>query len=185
MSEVHVTGLADLQKFLDQLPVKVEMNVMRGALRAGAKLIKDDAVARCPVGKPSAEGARLYGGYAGALRDSIRLSARRKGSVLSVSVKAGGKTRQGADVWYAHLIEFTGAVAHIIRSTNRKALSFGKAGGVFRSVLHPGMKAKPFLRPALDAQASNAVVAAAEYMKKRLATKQGLDTSEVQIGVDE
>jgi hypothetical protein len=41
------------------------------------------------------------------------------------------------------------------------------------------------MRPALDAQASAAVVAAAEYMKDRLATKHGLDTSDVVIEGDE
>ena len=42
---VHVKGLSDLQAFLDQLPAKVERNVMRGGLRAGANVIKPAAYA--------------------------------------------------------------------------------------------------------------------------------------------
>jgi len=48
-------------------------------------------------------------------------------------------------------------------------------------VQHPGSRPKPFMRPALDGRAQDAVVAAAQYMKRRLATKNGLDTSSVEI----
>ena len=41
------------------------------------------------------------------------------------------------------------------------------------------------MRPALDSQATRAVVAAGEYIKRRLATKHGLDTSGVMIEGDE
>jgi hypothetical protein len=37
------------------------------------------------------------------------------------------------------------------------------------------------MRPALDGQSSAAVVAAGEYIKKRLATKHGLDTADINI----
>ncbi len=43
MNNINVRGLADLQKFLDQLPAKLETNVMRGALMAGLKPIEQDA----------------------------------------------------------------------------------------------------------------------------------------------
>lgn len=185
MSEIRVKGLSELQKFLDQLPVKLEANVMRGALRAGLKPIKDAAVANAPVGQPNEEGKRLYGHYPGALRDSIRISGTRiKGRRVTASLKAGGKNKKtGADVFYAHIIEFTGAVAHTVTAKNRKWLSFG--GRFFQSVEHPGMKATPFMRPALDAQAGNAVIATAEHIKKRLATKHGLDTADIEITEDE
>jgi HK97 gp10 family phage protein len=182
---VHVKGLSDLNKFLQELPVKLERNVLRGALRAGVKPIKAAAVAACPVGEPSAEGKRLYGHYKGALRDSIRITTRSKGGRVTASVMAGGKTKKGADVFYAHMIEFTGAVAHVIKAPFWKGVKALFIGGRFlKSVHHPGMRAKPFMRPALDAQAQNAVIASAEYMKKRLATKEGLDTSGVLIEGD-
>jgi hypothetical protein len=41
------------------------------------------------------------------------------------------------------------------------------------------------MRPALDQQAQAAVIATAEYMKNRLATKEGLDTADIVIAGDE
>jgi len=183
MSEtIRVTGLSELQKFMDTLAPKLEANVMRGALRSGSKLIMEQAKANVPVGATASENARLYGGYAGALRDSIRLGTRIKGHWVAARVIVGGKTKGGADVWYAHIIEYTGAKPHSITAKDRKGLSIG--GLFFQSVQHPGMKARPFLRPALDHRAQPAVIAAAEYLKRRLATKEGLDTSEVRIEGD-
>lgn len=170
MSEIRVNGLADLQKFLDQLPAKIETNVMRGALRAGAKAVLEAARQNAPVGEPSETNKRKYSLYAGALRDSLRLSVkidRRKSQVVA-RVVAGGKSKKtGADVYYSNMVEF-GTRKHIIGDGQ-----------------HPGVAARPFLRPALDSQASSAVAATGEYIKKRLATKNGLDTSEINIEAEE
>lgn len=178
---VHIKGLSDLARFLDELPDKIKNNVMRGSMRAGMEVIKDAAVALAPEGKPSDEGARLYGLYPGALRDSIRLGSRISGDDVIASVRVGSRKRNqhGAIVWYAHIIEFTGAAAHDIVPKVGGSLFLG---GVFRKVAHhPGMRAHPFMRPAFDANARAAVVATAEYMKDTLATKNGLDTSAVII----
>ena len=45
MADVKVKGLADLNKFLQQLPAKVEQSVLRGALRAGANVVMAEAKA--------------------------------------------------------------------------------------------------------------------------------------------
>jgi HK97 gp10 family phage protein len=181
---IKVTGLSDLQALLDTLPPKLELNVMRGALRAGGKLIMQEAVANVPVGPTSSGNADKYGGYAGALRDSIHLGTKISRPYVMARVVVGGKTKTGADVWYAHIIEFTGAVPHTISAKGKAALSIG--GLLYQSVQHPGMKAHPFLRPALDSKGRDAVIAAAEYMKTRLATKEGLDTAAILIaGEDE
>ena len=180
---IKVTGLAELQALLDTLPDKLELNVMRGALRAGAKLIMQEAVANVPVGATSTGNADKYGGYAGALRDSIHIGTKLSRPYVIARVVVGGKMKNGADVWYAHIIEFTGAVPHTISARGKAALSIG--GLLFQSVHHPGMKAHPFLRPALDAKAQAAVIASAEYMKMRLAKKEGLDTADIVIEGDE
>lgn len=41
------------------------------------------------------------------------------------------------------------------------------------------------MRPALDSNITAAVVAAGNYVKSRLATKQGLDTSHIMVEGDE
>lgn len=153
----HVKGLSDLQKLLDTLPAKVEGNVLRGGLRAGANVI----------------------------RDAARANVRRVSGQLADSLKAGSSARGGkviarayTRVFYGRFVEY-GTRPHAIAAAVGKALSF--AGGAYRSIDHPGAQPRPFLRPALDHQASAAVVAAAEYMRRRLATKHGLDTADIEI----
>ena len=195
MSEIHVKGLQDLHKLLQMLPAKIEANVLRGALYAGAKVIRDEAKQLAPVAPPTGKNRRLYKGYAGALRDSIRAGAMvdRKAGKVYAYVRAGshGKTRKGkgADAYYARWVEY-GTAAHVIRARaggpsasvlnrrmKRGSLRIGDAY-VGASVMHPGARPRPFLRPALDSKAREAVVAAAVYMRKRLATKHGLMQAE-------
>jgi HK97 gp10 family phage protein len=164
MAEVNVKGLRELQALLDTLPAKVEANVMRGALRAGMKVVEAEAEKNVPV----ATGA-LYAG--------LKIGTRRRGSVVTANVKATGIHGP-----VAHLIEF-GTRAHQIRPKTKEALSFN--GNFGEVVNHPGVAPRPFMRPALDSKANAAVSAAAEYMKRRLATKHGLDTAHIRVEGDE
>lgn len=163
MSEVQVTGLKELAQFLDELPAKLQNNVMRGALRAGMKPVQADAKMAVAV-------------VSGQLRDGLKISTRNKAGMVTASLKATGKHG-----YIARFVEF-GTRPHTISAKDGGALAFG--GGVYQSVQHPGAKPHPFMRPALDGQASNAVVAAAEYMKDRLSTQHGLDTAGVLIEGD-
>lgn len=161
---VYVKGLDQLQKFLDQLPAKVERNVMRGALRAGAR----DAI--LPAAKAGVHNV------SGDLQKSLRVSVRAKRGTVTAAVKT--------DLFYAKFVEY-GTRRHWITSRDGKALSIG---GLFfvKAVEHPGTAPRPFLRPALDTQAAAAVLAAGEYIRNRLATKEGLDAaSDVQLEIEE
>ena len=181
-STVNVTGLAELKQFLDTLAPRIQMNIARSALRAGAKVIADEARLICPDGPASDEGVKLYGGHPGALRDSIRTGSRSKNGVAIGYVKAGGKSK-GVDVFYAHMVEF-GTAAHGIglKYGGLKKIAFG--GKVFNSVWHPGMTPKPFLRPAFDAKAQEAVIAVGEQIRARLESG-GLDVADILIEGDE
>ncbi len=162
--DVHVRGLAELQKFLDQLPAKIEANVMRGALRAGMNVVK-----------PAAQSG--VHSVSGELAKGLRVGTKRKGGVVISYLRA-----RGPHGFVARWVEY-GTAAHPIVSRGGHSLAFG--GRFVKSVLHPGAKPKPFMRPALDTQAQAAVIAAGEYTKNRLATKEGLDTSHVTIQGDE
>lgn len=147
MPEIQMHGLADLQTLLDELPAKIEANVLRGGLRAGAKVIEEEAKQAVPEAS-------------GALRDSIRVSMRSRRGIVQATVKAGGKK-----AWYAHLVEF-GTARHWIKPKSRKSLLLA---GLAREVVeHPGAKPKPFMRPAFDTKAQDAIQAMADYIKKRL-----------------
>jgi len=160
MSDIRVKGLADLNKFLQQLPAKVEQSVLRGALRAGANVVMAEAKANVPVDS-------------GQLRDGLKVSTSSRRGRVTAKVKATGK-----HAFIAPWLEY-GTAAHKITAKKGKGLFFG---GLFvKGVQHPGSRPKPFMRPALDGRAQDAVVAAAQYMKRRLATKNGLDTSSVEI----
>lgn len=177
----HIKGGAELQKFLETLPAKIERNIIRGALRAGATVIKQAAVANVPVGPTSSENAKAYGGYLGALRDTIRVSAKVRAGRVTASVIAGGKTKNGADVYYAQWVEY-GTRPHTITVANAEGLSFG--GHFYKSVEHPGAKPHPFMRRAFDTSARAAIPAIAEKVRSRL-TKEGIDTSEAILEGDE
>lgn len=182
--DISVTGLAALQQYLNQLPAKVERNIMTGALRSGANVIRKAAKAAAPIGPPSSSGRKKYKLYEGALRDSVRVTTRTRGGIVTATVHAGGKLKNGAVVFYAHMIERTGAVAHLIKAQKGSALTI--AGQQVSEVPdHPGMDAKPFMRPALDTQAGAAFVATGNYVKQRLQTKEGLDTADIVIELAE
>jgi len=180
-----IKGGKELQDLLNTLPVKIERNIMRSALRAGAGVIRD--AARKNVNSDT-----------GTLAKSIRVSTRSRRGEVTATVKA--------DAFYAHMVEF-GTLAHWIsvrdearpsRMTRRgrKTHSIGtlnkmahrgslKIGGNFvgESVEHPGATPHPFMRPALDENQAAAIRAVGEQIRARL-TKQGLDTP-AGLGVDD
>jgi HK97 gp10 family phage protein len=152
-----VTGLNELLAALDDFTVKFEVNVLRGALRAGAKpmaaIVKDTA----PV--------ESGGKHPGALKNSVRISSRTTAGVVRATVKIGDKV-----AFYASWVA-TGTRPHVIRASAGKALSFG---GIERSeVNHPGAKPNDFMLKALDASGQPSLEAVAAYVIKRF-TKEGI-----------
>ena len=151
MLETQINGLEELQKMLDQLPVNVEKKVVRGALRAGQKVVLDQAKA-------------TIHNVSGELANSLRISTRAgKDGKISSRVVAGNKT-----AFYAHMVEF-GTAKHLIKPKSRKSMVIA---GMMREVVnHPGAKKKPFMRPAADAAAhenSEAITAFKKYLARRI-----------------
>ena len=166
MSRINITGGKELAQFLQQLPVKLEKNIMRGALRAGAKVILDEARINVPV-------------QYGELKKSLRVSTNAKRGRVEAKVKAGSKAKsKGGKIkgWYAAIVEF-GASPHIIKGKGGKMLKFTARDGrkiEIAQVNHPGFKPRPYLRPALDAKAKASIVEVGNYIKARL-TKEGIN----------
>lgn len=150
-----VHGGRELQELLDTLPGKMQKNINRAGLRAGAAVFLAEVKQRIPV-------------LRGALRDSARITTRAKGSEVSASVKVGNR-----QAWYAHLVEF-GTRPHVIKPKNAGGtMQFG--GITARSVDHPGTRARPFMRPTADDKTPEAIAAVTKKIRERL-TKQGLNT---------
>jgi HK97 gp10 family phage protein len=183
---VRINGLSDLQKVLNELPVKMERNVMRSALRAGAQVVLKGAQANIN------DDTR-------ALSQSLRVSTRAKRGQVTATVKT--------DLFYAKMVEF-GTSQHFItvdedarpgRITRRGYRSYSIStlndmvkrgslviGGAFvgQSVAHPGARPHPFMRPALDSEAGRALEAVGMAIRRRL-TKQGIDVPAAPLPGDE
>ena len=146
-------GGKELQDYLNQLPAKIERNVMRSALRQGANVIRAEAQATVPVGK-------------GDLRKSIKVKTRSKRGQVSATIETKD--------FKAHWIEF-GTQPHEIKpSKTGGVLAFGDT--IAKSVNHPGTQPQPFMQPAVDSKTSEAVLAVGEQIRKVLATKHGINT---------
>ena len=158
-SSVEIRGLAELHKTLQELPAKIERNVLRGGLRAGAKVMEAEAARLCPEGLPTLDSVKR-GAREGELKRSIRVTMRASKSTVRAQLKAGNKV-----AWYAHLVEF-GTARHWIKPKSRKSLF---VAGLFKEVIdHPGARPKPFMRPAFDSKWRAAIDAMAEYIRGRL-----------------
>lgn len=167
----EIDGLDEVLANLQQLPSAVEYNAVRGGLVAGCEVIaqraRETLQANGSVSPPSAT-AQRYGAMQGQLMRSIKvlpLNGSNKGWV-NCKVSAGSKI-----AYYARWVEF-GTAPHQIKSMFGKILDFG---GTFRQVIdHPGARAKPFMRPALDGARSDAVEAFVNFCKQQLQVQANL-----------
>lgn len=167
---VEIRGLRDLHELLQRFPARIERNVVQGALRAGANVVAKRAKEIAGISKRTGE-----------LQKSIRVSAsKQKGSSqgrVSVRVVAGNEK-----AFYAHLIEYgtgsfyqgTGTKSKRApfsikpkRGRGKKALAFGD-DSVYSSVVHPGIRPRPFMRSALDSTQEQYLRAIIKYTVKRI-----------------
>ncbi len=147
MANVQMSGMAELAESLKQFPVKLEVQVMASALRGGAKVVQQQAVANAPVDS-------------GDLRDSIKIKRRtnKRTGYLNLQVVAGNKK-----AWYAHIVEF-GAKAHVIRASKKKSMLIST---ILREIVHhPGVRPSGFMRRAFDQTATSAVEEVARLTRK-------------------
>lgn len=153
MAEETIAGGRELDDFLKTFSAKVEKNIMRAALRAGAAEFREQVRANVPVAS-------------GDLKRSIRITTRFKKGTVYASVKAGGKR---APHW--HFVEF-GTAAHRIAPKGAGGLLIG--GQVVGAADHPGARPKPFMRPAFDTRSAAALKAVAAKIRERL-TAEGIN----------
>jgi HK97 gp10 family phage protein len=145
--------MGKLGQLLDQLPAAMRDGIVRGGVRAGAKVLRDEA-------------ERLVPERSGELKKSIRVRVRVLRDVVGGMIVAGGKKS-----YYALWVEF-GTAAHLIAAKSGKALRV--LGRLVGKVDHPGATPHPFMRPALDNKANETLRAVAEYIKRRLSRARGL-----------
>ena len=146
MADLNVKGLDELHRQLQAISAELQNNAMRGAMRAGARVIERAAKGAVAV-------------HDGDLRKSIRTSTRKRGGSVTATVKAGSKA-----AFYAHMVEF-GTAAHLIKPKSRKAC-FCRPGAPGHQP--PWRQGQALHAPAFDAQAQAAVEAMRDHLARRL-----------------
>lgn len=148
MSRGRVTAKIEggdaLIRRLEQMGVDVTQ-VLVAAAAAGAQVIADTANELAPAPRVLIEGDT---------------KASKKNHI---AVNIGPSEEK----WYWRFLE-TGAIGHDISPRSKKALAFDVDGErvMAWAVEHPGMAAKPFLRPAFDKEKDNATKAVGESIKQ-------------------
>lgn len=157
-----VRGRSEVKRFIAQLPGEIERKLLRGAGRAAAKVVAEEAKDRSISDEVSS-----------AIR--IRVSTTDGGVVAKVQVRGPG-------AYIAPWLEY-GTSAHFIRvdDSQREGMSVGRINRLHNegslviagkfvgsSVFHPGARPHPFLRPALDVKADAAFAAAQGYINSRV-----------------
>ena len=166
-TEFKIDGLAELDKELKQFPMRVQKNVLRGAVRAGSGVIVKEA-------------RRLAPKETGDLRRSIKARNPRIKDKLVI----GGLRAGGGDAFYAKMIEF-GTQSYTIKNYRRKRLYRNEIrqgikkvdarrkaltidGGLFAKADHPGIRPQPFMRTAMDLTTKDALHKVAQYIRERM-----------------
>lgn len=163
---VTTRGRAEVRQFIGNLPQEIDTKLLRGAARAGARVIAAEARTRC---------------ISSEVRSSIKVATKDEDGRMVGKVQTKGR---GA--YIAPWLEY-GTSPHFISvdESQRGGMSVGKLnrlakgdgsnhslviGGKFvgATVLHPGARPHPFMRPALDTKEVEAVKAAQAFIDRRV-----------------
>ena len=158
-----IKGGRELDAFLRSLPAKVEKNILGSALRAGANVLKTEVEHNLASNRSIDSGELLA---------SVRVSVLMERGVVTAAVRAGSKK-----AFYPGWVEH-GTRPHKITAKKGGALNIN--GVLVNSALHPGAKAKPYMRPALDAKTKAAIQAMAAQIQKCF-NAEGINTTVQEI----
>lgn len=178
MTVMRLNGAAEIEGLLKKLPEKVAKRVVVSSLRQGGTVI-----AKAAKSNLATHGSIVTG----ALSASIKTITVRNPTMGAAQVKVGivgkklnvirpgeTKPRRIGPGTYAKWVEY-GTGEHRIEAADGKTLAWGAGGStVFtRSVDHPGAKAKPFMRPAVDTRGPAAARKVVEAAAKGIAREAG------------
>lgn len=161
-----ISGLKELDNMLKQLPANIEKNVLKGALRAGQKVLAD--AVKMNLRQNGSVGT-------GELEKSVRVRFKRKsekfGWVRSYVMVGNTKAYYGHWLEYGTATYYSGSgrtVGNAYSITPKVAGSLFVGGLLRDSVMHPGIQPKPFVRPAVDSHTDAALDQVVQYMRKRI-----------------
>jgi hypothetical protein len=171
-------GAAAVQRFMAQLPDELENKVLRGAARAGGKIILAEAKERSI--SSDVDDALVMRSKAEAGRIRVTISVR-KGWGRAIA----NWLEYGTDAHFISIAKDESggkSVARINATDKRTMIIGGKFVG--ETVFHPGAKPHPFLRPSLDIKGAEAIAAARSYLNAHV-TRSGIVAGAEPEGDDE
>lgn len=154
-------GRTERKRFIAAVPGEVK-KVLRGAVREAAKVVAEEAKVRVVSDK---------------VRDAIKVSTKAdEGRVIAkVQVRMGGYNlplwlEYGTDPHFISVdaSQRGGMGIRRINDETRKGTLVINGKPVGATVWHPGARAHPFMRPALDAKEGEARNAAQAYINSRI-----------------
>lgn len=160
---VTVKGRTAAYAAFDNLPAAIEERLLRGAARAGANVLAADVRENAPADE---------------VRDAVKVRVRSTPERITGTVTIVGLWARSLAIW-AEL----GTDPHYITVDDsqrggrsvRRVNDLAKGGtlvingqAVGTTVLHPGARAKPFMRVALDMKGTAAIAAAQAFIDSRV-----------------
>ena len=172
---IPLKGGKDLDAFLAAFPLRLQKGAVRSALTAAAKPVRDQARANAPRQTGKLAKSIKSGSPKVNLDGTISISVRLKGrhSFLGIFFEYGVAphfiTAGDSNLSARKLTQKVG------REGSEEVDGAMKIGADFvtGAVLHPGIPAQPFLRPALDVRADEAVKAFGDRLRTYLKDKTG------------
>jgi hypothetical protein len=164
-----VRGKSEVKAFMARVPAQMT-DVLRGAARAGAKVVATEIKERTPAEE---------------VRDNLRIRTKAGDDQIKVTIDVKPGWGRSLGVWLEY-----GTSPHFISvdESQRGGRSVGRInklsqehgaslviGGQFvgKTVFHPGARPHPTFRPALDNKEAEAIAAARAYIDTRV-TRAGI-----------
>nr|WP_198047974.1 HK97-gp10 family putative phage morphogenesis protein [Cupriavidus taiwanensis] len=177
MADQYVKGLRELNDALNALPQNIAKNILRGAVNAGAAVIRKEAALRAPVYEPGKYGVPDMRVEPGRLKRAIyqahapELSSAIVQTVL-IGVRQGKSQRQkqrgkqtfNLDAYYAKWVEF----GHWYVPRRGEGITRKAHRAKHKSDMGRFIPARPFMRPAFEAKKDDAIKAIEQYLRERI-----------------
>jgi len=184
----QMKGLKETMEFLEAFPKRIQNGAVRSALTAAARPVRDQARVNAPR-------------ETGKLAKSIKTGSPRINQDGTVSIKVRLTGEHSFLGWFheygvrPHFISAgdSGKSPRVLTKAARNGSSSDVATGALKigdtyvtgTVLHPGFAARPFLRPALDMKAQEAISAFGDRLRSYLKDKTGFTAPARLDGVEE
>lgn len=151
---IEISGLKELEANLRDLSDDIRDRMLTDATREGAVIIQTEAQRLAPKDRGLTSAQSIVS------RIKIRMKKPDRFGVIALIV---------AGAPHSHLLEF-GTKAHRIVVKSKKTLADAAAAKFFgKSVKHPGISARPFMRPAFETKKVEAVNRIADVLREKIA----------------